>query len=1519
MRVFFIYIFFFFFTGLIFSQKVGDLPKEEQQYLKKVAKLFQNSSNKKKGKEISDKLTDEWLKNNFNDKWKLEIIETTERLEERRAIAFPHFDDYFNTLIAFANNNDRFEYYEEWYKILDRIIEDKSINFKYLTRFLNLSRRIAENNVIYENASVTWKVKNGKQKLKYHKDDIALFICENIDLVCYSRNDSSIIYNTSGIYYPLDKDYKWIGVNGKVLWQRAALPADRVYARLKKYTLDVSKNNYTADSVSFVHKEYFNKPLMGILEEKLLANVTPEKARYPKFKSYENRFELPGIYKSVDYEGGFSIEGAEIIGSGNNKKKAYLYFYKEDTLFLTASGNKFTFKKEQIIGANTTITFKLDTDSIYHPGLLFKFLIQKRRVELLRDGRGISRIPFLNSFHRVYMDVQTIGWDIDNPVMDLGMMRSSSGISNASFESLDYYTIDRYYKIKMFDKVHPLVAIKDFSLEFMNDEFPVLDFAAYMGVSKAQVTQMLLRLAYMGFISIDTDNNMIKINKRTYNYINARSGRLDYDVLLFNSTTYNNNSIAKMNLLNYDLKMEGVPFVQLSDSQNVVVFPQNEKLVLKRNRFFKFDGRVQAGLFTFYGKEFEMDYENFKINLNNVDSLKIKVKTGNQDAYGRYQYAMVRSTIENIRGDLLIDAPHNKSGYKSMGQYPIFNSIKDSYVFYDRKNIQSGVYSRDKFYFKIFPYQIDSLDNFTKKSLAFDGHFSSQGIFPSFDETLILMPDYSLGFIRKTPPEGYPVYGGKGKFINDISLSNAGLRGSGRFDYVTSVTMSDDYLFFPDSMNTNANTFDIERQKGPPEFPHVEGKDVYVHWMPYLDELYTKKRETPITMYEKQAYMHGTLKLQPTGLTGWGKMDIESSNLLSNEFVYSENIIDADTANFNLKSLDLGDLAFKTDNVNAHVDFNERVGYFKSNGEASFVEFPKNQYICYMDQVNWYMDNAELEMSLNADKSKEVENWDELSPTEQEDVQLEGPRFISVHPRQDSLAFVSPSAKYSLLRHTITAKDVKFIRVADATVYPDIEEPVIIEKKAVMRPLKNAEIVANITTRYHRIYNSNVKIFGKKEYRADGDYDYIDETERKLPIHFEEVGVDSTLQTYAKGKIIEPDNFSLSPNYLYQGDVDLLASKEFLNFDGAVKIQHECDTIGRSWVQFTADIDPLNIYIPIDSFPKSINGYPLATGMVMTRKADNAKVYPSFLSIMTEKGDDPVLRPSGFLFYDHEDAKYKIARKDKLEEINLPGQYFHIHRSICNSYGEGVMNFQADLGQVSLIPVGNVTANLDGSDIEFNVVISLDFYFAQGSIKRMAEMIQGDESLSGVDLSSKTYSKAMTELVGAEVADKWLSQVSLGSLKKYPKELENRILLTDVKLEWNPQTTSYRSIGNIGIGNIYKEQVNKYVKGAIEIVRKRSGDLLYIYLEIDPGNWFFFKYRAGQMLGVSSDKEFNETITEMKKDKLKLDIKKGETPYRYYISNETQKKKFLKRFMEGGMEEDVEEDDSKRKKRNKND
>ncbi|MBK7946149.1 MAG: hypothetical protein IPJ85_12970 [Flavobacteriales bacterium] len=78
--------------------------------------------------------------------------------------------------------------------------------------------------------------------------------------------------------------------------------------------------------------------MLGKLTDKLMANVEAENASYPRFESYDRRMKIRDIVEGIDFEGGFSMQGAKLQGYGTKEEPAYLTFYRDKRPFIVAAG-----------------------------------------------------------------------------------------------------------------------------------------------------------------------------------------------------------------------------------------------------------------------------------------------------------------------------------------------------------------------------------------------------------------------------------------------------------------------------------------------------------------------------------------------------------------------------------------------------------------------------------------------------------------------------------------------------------------------------------------------------------------------------------------------------------------------------------------------------------------------------------------------------------------------------------------------------------------------------------------------------------------------------------------------------------------------------------------------------------------------------------------------------------------------------------------------------------------------------
>ena len=209
-----------------------------------------------------------------------------------------------------------------------------------------------------------------------------------------------------------------------------------------------------------------------------------------------------------------------------------------------------------------------------------------------------------------------------------------------------------------------------------------------------------------------------------------------------------------------------------------------------------------------------------------------------------------------------------------------------------------------------------------------------------------------------------------------------------------------------------ADQYFVEKQEGAVEYAPVKAEKTKMLWKPKNDVLYATTTESGMIMYDEISNFEGTTAYGPKEMRGDGVYHFDRADLFSNQMILKSITFDADTADFNLKDYENEDaFALKTTNVNAHVDYKDRFVNFKANGKATPIEFPINQYICFMEAFKWYMDNGAID--LTSSKQTEVAA----------DVKLEGSKFISTNPKQDSLLFYSPVARYDSRRHKISARD----------------------------------------------------------------------------------------------------------------------------------------------------------------------------------------------------------------------------------------------------------------------------------------------------------------------------------------------------------------------------------------------------------------------------------------------------------------------------------------------------------------
>lgn len=1413
------------------------------------------------------------------------ILDLSSQLTGRQMRAVPQFSQFLKTLTDFCEykRNDAFLSY--WLTGFSEMIFNPRYRNESIVNYIQNTSLLIRENLLINTGSVKWKVKDADLTFEH---DTSFFISLNeVTLTCYSGRDSTEIYNATGIFFPENNVFR--GRKGIVTWEKAGYPREDVFAEITDYSIDITRNIFTCDSARLTHKTYFKTPVYGILTDQAATIPDKERATYPRFETYTKQFQIKDMYKGIDYEGGLAFEGANARGRGESALPAKISLFRNDTLFIKIEATDFIFSASGLNSQKTAATLYLGTDSVYHSNLGFSFNSKSRRVSLSRTNNPVSRSPYYNTYHSLDMYFENLLWDMNSSQVIMSRPMGAA-MGQALFESSTFFNSDDFLKLMGLDDYHPLSRLKNFSEWYYSETFPVSEFAKWMNKSEETTIGLCIDMANRGFVFYDDENQEVTIKKKTKDYIDSYAGKIDYDVLSIFSETKAPVDNALLDLTNNKITVNGVRNVFLSDSQSVAIYPYNQQIIIGKNREFKFDGVVRAGLFTFFGHDFQFNYDTFKIRLQKIDSIRVAVETNKKDDFGNPVIREINNIIQLATAELYLDDPKNKSGMKSLSQYPIVDATASSYIFYDKIPGLEDIYKKENFYFRIDPFMFENIDHYRSEDMNLSGEFFAGTILEPSRQYLVIQENNSLGFNMIIPESGIDLYNGKARLFDQISMSNNGLTGSGILKHLTSTTLSEEYKFFPDSMLTRAVSFDIARDEAG-LYPELNSRDAGIKWLPEANEwIATSSTDNDFKMFANGTTLDGTISLKPNRLNGSGIVNTSDSRINSDMFTFSSNTIRADTADYNLKSRLTDGYSFIAENANTDVNFETGLTRFHLNTDSSVVKFPEIQYICNMTDFEYNLRDRILSMEQRGKKGSGIMSPGDLLRVGMND--LEKPTFLAANSLRDTISFASASARYHVDEEYIEASNINYIRIADALIQPE-NGSIRINRRAKIETLKNAFVAVN---NLHLLHSADIEIESTRRYSGSAVYDYIDESNEIRQISFPEIMVD-TLTTSARGFIAADQNFRLSPAFTFAGDVNLYARSKNLLFTGSAGIVHDCDNIRSYPVKFKSYIDRENVMITLSEKPRDSNDNMVFSGSFIN--IDSVHIYPAFLSERKSWTDVGLATAGGVLWYNKGLNRYQISSVEKIADPALSGNMVTLDRNLCTLSGEGKLDFGTNFDLVKMGAAGNVLHTSDSNKVEIRTILALDFHFSPEALKIMSDEFRMMPTLKPVNLNTEFYNKGMPDLMGIAAATQLKQETDLfGLSRNLPREFNYELLLNDVNLRWNEASSSFRSYGKIGIGFIGNQPVNVYVDGFIEIQRRRSGDMIDIYLKADGSTWYYFSYIRGVMMAQAGNNSFNTLLSNIKLKDRKHPDSSVRVPYTYMIAVEDRLGRFLRR-MEG--------------------
>lgn len=1447
-------IFTCFCTNFVYAQRPNSFSVNPGVFPEELDKFLQ-STGRSDIQNIADDFNANYMQGKFSTAQKNQIIKLSNEMLQSNCQIAHEFEFYLQTINALVQANLLVKF-DAWHKTLSASLKKSKDDFE---QFLLVSKNIFVEQKILQLGGYNWVSSSSDVELL--TDGEPHFYFKNLNLYCFTPGDTVEIYQTSGKFYPAKK--LWIGKGGRIDWSRVGLDTTKVFAVIKKYQILLNDGLIVADSSLLTNKFLQDKPLLGKVIEKPLGKSQGDKSIYPQFEGYFNEFT--GVnYGKGKFKGGFGMRGAMVIGKGNDTRKAELWFSYKNKPFLRVQSPDFFVKENKISVEKAEVTLFLGNDSIYHPQLSFNYLMDKDKISFYRDSKiGISAAPFIDSYHNIEFWVDEIKWDVNSPKIDIDNI---SGDVPAMFQSLNFFRDVQYEKIGGMLNYNPLQRIKQFTEEFNTNSFSLEFYASKFKSNVSELRIQMIDLNDKGFIKFDGPKNMVYVKRKLIDFVNAHNGRTDYDAIAFKSII---SSIPNgyISLENNDLVVQGVPKFNFSDSQNVYIIPKEQIITVKKDRGMSFSGKLRAGKADFYGNNFVFDYAPFKIRLNNIDSLKFLFE---DDSLGKLVH--VRSVLQNIYGTLEIDHPYNKSGRRHIAKYPIFTSEVGSKVFYDYPSTQKGVYDRNRFYFAVDPFVLDSLSDLNLYSLALQGTFVSGGILPDMRHEIYLQKDQSLGFyIPIDSSYKYSLYGGKGTAIQDLSLSNDGLIGSGMISYLASRSYSKRFVYLLDSMNSSSYFFENDRTSLFPTI--IRSPDVYNHWIPYQDTMFISNDGDPLKIAYDGAKLYGTIILTPHAMNAKGRMEIEGGELIADIFELKPVEVLSNEAIFRQRNpIDTTQIAFVTTPVKAYVNLDLKFAEFTyRNFPAINNTFYLNQYKGSFEKLHWEMIPKTLTFTgpINANSIRN------------------GSYLISTRASQDSLIFSCATNFMTLEDYTMTCRGIPHILIADSKVVPDSGKAVIREQ-AEMDMLLNAKITADTITQYHKIDKVTIKINGKLDCRGAGNYSYFDKNKKEQKFYLDQIYVAE--RRYLEGKTLIPDsiNFMVGPKIGFRGNAILKSFNKNLEYNGFFKAIHQMPLPRTDWFRAASVINPDSIYIPLTPPITNLNRQTLSTGFFVSN--DSTHVYSSFFSRKRNTTDQELLKCEGTFTYFEQLDEFRIGSLGKIYGLEKRGNFFAMSEQKQIAYGDGKFNFGMETQGFSLKAGGYASLNLADTTFAMKLSMVIDMLLPQQAIKLMSdslvEQTAGDASNY---FDNRVLKYSIPNLVEEKTFKKLDDNLEDELSGKNLEELHKTFFITDLPLTWETSKRAFVNNGEIGLKSIDKFPIERRIKARFELVKKRGGDELTFYIQPPQGSWYYFKYQRGLMTVLSSDILFNDVI------KNNVDkISKEKEDYKLKLGNISDRNKYVR-------------------------
>lgn len=1441
--------------NICYAQYPKEFPADNAGFGKAYAEFIKSTCTRDDCKQLSDKLP-QAVTSGKAATYFPKIKSITQTMLTKKAPAFPVLFNFANMLLTLDAAKASTVAIDKNFDILQALIDNaKSGNLKEFDNYVLYIANLYAKNALYFSNTNVWKT-TGDYTVEF-KNNRPIYYFAATDLIGSSTVDTITIKNEKGNYYPLEN--LWIGTSGTITLSRAGFDPANNFVNFNNHHIDFSKTDIIIDTAKFTFKPFLTEVLVGSYTDKLLQSKSQEKM-YPKFRSFNNNVNFNTLSKEIKINGGFELAGTNIycVGSDTVLPKLSLTS-KEGKEMVRVTAPRIQLKEFKDINIeDASMTLFLKDNNITHPYVNFSYFSKTKDIKAYRDMKPLSKQPFTSEYHKMFLYIDELKWNLDSTIMKFSMI-TLSGDKPAIFESFNYYQPNLENKYKGPNEQGPIDKIYRYYASTGDRFVDGQSIAASInpGAPFTATQTVFFKLVEDGYINYNPSNRMIEVKEKLINQALSAQGKQDYDFIKFASFKRNLN--ARLDMKTNILEVYGVEEINMSTKSGVKFIPNNDTVRIAKNRVMTLGGKIQVGNFDFVARKVEFDYDNYAFNLKNVDSMVVYVPESDKpDENGRIKLIRSKTPIQNITGVLHIAPPDNKSGTNNNQKYPYFTSGDTAKVTYD-KGANGDKYNKDKFYYQVYPFELDSLNQLNTQNLQLDGQLISGGIFEPIKSGLKLQDDKAFGIDVATGSKGYNLFGNKGKYTADLKLNSQGLSGKGLFEFGPAKLYADTAFFFMDSVFAQLDSVRITEDKTA-NLPQTNINQSSFAWNQKKDSLVISEgKDEKFSMYNGTTELDGKLILKGKDLLGVGTLSWNHTKLQSEDITFKARQFEAKNGKLNL-SADDGKSLLASNDVNAKFDLDKKIADINFNKNDTI---PLESFKYVANPKSLHFDIANNKMTLNA-----------ASPTA---------KFflLSTDPTKDSLKFVTSAADLNLNDNSIYFAGINELRLADSKVIPDKGE-IFIEQDGTVRTLKNATIIFNADSAFHTVKEAEVNIIGRNDFSGMGNYYFKMNNGTIEKVGMTEINVNnpyrgqviqegkkgkktidsrdmSKIYTFAKTEIEEVINFKLDNKVYYKGRFDFDSKHKNIFLDGAVKIDIANNT--SDWIPNKQELDPKKPAVSMDSILTRADN--LYIGLMLDKSIP--EFYTTILQDKRATNDASIVTTKSSMAYSKTEPGTLVFG----DENTFTSPYTH---TTCLKYNEntkdlsaaGEIDFGLKLYPCKVSTVGNFTFKPSNQNLEVTSDLAVKFMMQPAIASTIInQFITADSVASFVSYKrNKTIQKTLSVLTKDTLeSNRLIASLYTNDSMFIPKSFDFNFLLSGTKFYWDAQDASFKCSQKVNLALFGNDIIKRQYDAYIELGYAYESDFINVYLQNKNGGWLFFKIKKGQMGIASSVPDVYNTIS----------------------------------------------------------